>query len=158
MSKDQAVNPSNAIRNQEENRIQDLKSPGITSLDAEVIAVATRRKFSGSEKKRILEAAANCTQPGEIGALLRREGIYSSMLHKWRHQQKVALRQALAPQKRGVKTDPALAEARKMKQLTQENARLTHKLAQAQTIIDVQKKLCSLFGLPNHDALNDASS
>ena len=51
---------------------------------ADVVAIAKRRQFSASEKNRILTVAARCTKPGEIGALLRREGIYSSMLHKWR--------------------------------------------------------------------------
>jgi transposase-like protein len=131
---------------------------GAALADVEVVAVAKRRQFSATEKNRILAEAARCAKPGEIGALLRREGIYSSMLHKWRQQQTAALQNALAPKRRGSKIDPALADARKMADLTQENARLQNKLAQAHTIIDVQKKLCSLFGLPSHDTPNEASS
>ena len=99
------------------------------------------------DKRRILEAADRCTQPGEIGALLRKEGIYSSHLTTWRRQRAADERAALAPQKRGRKADPAQTEDRRVLQLTQENDRLRRKLAQANAIIDVQKKLCALLGL-----------
>jgi transposase len=125
--------------------------------DPEVAATAKRRHFSGSERNRILAAADRCTQSGEIGALLRHEGIYSSHLHAWRKQRAAALRAAVEPKKRGRKADPALAEARRIQELTRENARLLHKLAQAHTIIDVQKKLCSLWGLPTHDTPGEPS-
>jgi transposase len=119
--------------------------------DPEVAAVAKRRHFSGSERRRILAAADRCSQVGEIGALLRREGIYSSQLATWRKQRAMAERAALEPKRRGRKADPAIAEARRMDELTRENGRLRHKLAQAHTIIDVQKKLCTLLGLPTDD-------
>ena len=119
--------------------------------DPEVAATAKRRQFSASERSRILIAADRCTQVGEIGALLRREGIYSSHLSTWRKQRSAAQRAAVEPKKRGRKADPALAEARRLDELTRENHRLRHKLAQAHTIIDVQKKLCSLLGLPTDD-------
>lgn len=117
----------------------------------EVVATAKRRQFSGSERARILAAADRCTKVGEIGALLRREGIYSSLLSTWRKQRTAQQRAALEPQTRGRKADPAIAEARRMDELTRENGRLRHKLAQAHTIIDVQKKLCTLLGLPTDD-------
>lgn len=116
--------------------------------DPEVAATAKRRQFSSREKRRILAAADRCTAVGEIGALLRREGIYSSHLTTWRKQRATTERAALEPQKRGRKADPASAEARREEALTRENARLRHQLAQAHTIIDVQKKLCTLLGLP----------
>ncbi len=119
--------------------------------DPEVAATAKRRQFSGSERRRILAAADRCTQTGEIGALLRREGIYSSQLATWRKQRAAMERAALEPKQRGRKADPAIAEARRMDELTRENGRLRHKLAQAHTIIDVQKKLCTLLGLPTDD-------
>jgi transposase-like protein len=119
--------------------------------DPEVAAVAKRRHFSGSERRRILAAADRCSQVGEIGALLRREGIYSSQLATWRKQRAMTERAALEPKRRGRKADPAIAEARRMDELTRENGRLRHKLAQAHTIIDVQKKLCTLLGLPTDD-------
>lgn len=116
--------------------------------DPEVVATAKRRQFSSSEKRRILAEADRCTKPGAIGALLRREGIYSSNLTTWRKQREAAERAALAPQKRGPKADPALAEAHHVAELTRENERLRRQLATAQTIIEVQKKLCTLLGLP----------
>lgn len=116
--------------------------------DPEVAAIAKRRQFSPSDRRRILAAADRCTKIGEIGALLRREGIYSSMLTYWRKQRDATDEAALAPQKRGRKADPAIAEGRRVAELTRENDRLRHKLAQAHTIIDVQKKLCTLLGLP----------
>jgi hypothetical protein len=117
--------------------------------DPEVSASAKRRLFSSSEKRRILTEADRCTEPGEIGALLRREGIYSSSLSAWRKQRKAAERAALEPQRRGRKADPAIAESHCVMALTKDNERLRRQLAQAHTIIDVQKKLCTLLGLPS---------
>jgi transposase len=125
--------------------------------DPEVVAVARRRQFSSSEKRRILEAADRCTQPGEIGALLRREGIYSSHLSTWRRQRAAAERAALEPHKRGRKADPALAEARRIEALTRENERLRRQLAQAELIIDVQKKVATLLGMSMAHPPSDAS-
>ena len=114
----------------------------------EVAATAKRRQFSPSERRRILAAADRCSKNGEVGALLRREGIYSSHLTTWRKQREATERAGLEPKKRGRKADPAIAEARRVAELTRDNARLRHKLEQAHTIIDVQKKLCTLLGLP----------
>jgi len=119
----------------------------IAPPDPEVAATARRRQFSTAERRRILTAADGCKASGEIGALLRREGIYSSHLSTWRKQRAAAERAALEPQRRGRKADPALAETRRFEQLTRENVSLRHQLAQAHTIIDVQKKVCSLLGL-----------
>ena len=116
--------------------------------DPEVAATAKRRQFSPSERRRILAAADHCSKSGEIGALLRREGIYSSHLATWRKQREATERAGLEPKKRGRKANPAIAEARRVAELTRENERLRRKLAQAHTIIDVQKKLCTLLGLP----------
>lgn len=116
--------------------------------DPEVAATAKRRQFSSSQKRRILSAADRCSELGEIGALLRREGIYSSQLATWRKQREALERAVLEPKKRGRKADPVLAEARQVAELTKENDRLRHQLAQAHIIIDVQKKLCTLLGLP----------
>ena len=116
--------------------------------DPEVAATAKRRQFSGSERRRILAAADRCTAPGEIGALLRREGIYSSQLAAFRKQRATTERAALEPKQRGRKADPAIAEARREAALQREIKGLRHQLVQAHTIIDVQKKLCTLLGLP----------
>ncbi len=125
--------------------------------DPEVAATAKRRQFSSSDKRRILAAADRCTQSGEIGALLRHEGIYSSLLATWRKQRQAHERAALEPKKRGRRADPAIAEGRRVAQLSKENDRLRHTLAQAHTIIDVQKKLCTLLGLPTAEDLEDKS-
>lgn len=115
--------------------------------DPEVRPKATRRRFSAAEKVRILEAADACRKPGELGALLRREGIYSSLLSKWRDQRAKGSLQALTPQQRGRKPqqDPREAE---LAAVRRENERLQARLAQAETIIEVQKKLSQLVGLP----------
>lgn len=123
--------------------------------DPEVAPTARRRRFSGAEKRRILAEADRCTKPGEIGALMRREGIYSSMLATWRRQRDQAHSEALAPQKRGPKPDAALAERQRADRLEHENARLREKLERAHVIIDVQKKLCTLLGLPAADGSDD---
>lgn len=123
--------------------------------DPEVAVTAKRRQFSSGEKRRILAAADRCTKIGEIGALLRREGLYSSQLATWRKQRAATERAGLEPQKRGRKADPTLAEARRVAALSKENERLRRKLATAQTIIDVQKKLCTLLGLPTAEDLEE---
>lgn len=124
-------------------------SPAVPST--EVKGTAKRRQYSSSTKRRILEAADRCTQPGEIGALLRREGIYSSHLGKWRKQRQAADLAALEPRKRGPKADPGLADAHRMADLTRENARLRGQLSHAHLIIEVQKKISMLLGLPPAD-------
>ena len=129
----------------------------VPAPDPEVAATAKRRQFSSKEKHRILAAADGCTEVGQIGALLRREGIYSSQLAAWRKQRKVSERTALEPRQRGRKADPAIAEARRVVELTKENERLRRKLAQAHTIIDVQKKLCTLLGLPTAEDPDEKS-
>ena len=112
--------------------------------DPEVVPQAKRRRFSAEYKLRVLAEADRCTQPGEIGALLRREGLYSSHLTTWRRQRDAGQLEGLTGKKRGRKADPHAAE---MAQLRQENGQLQARLKQAETIIDVQKKLCGLLGL-----------
>ena len=119
-----------------------------TPPNPEVVAVAKYRRFSGAEKQRILEVADRCTDSGEIGALLRREAIYSSQLATWRAQRRKAERAALAPQRRGPKPDAVLAEKRRGEAQSREIIRLRGELERAHTLIDVQKKLCTLLGLP----------
>jgi transposase-like protein len=113
----------------------------------EVVARAQRRRFSNADKRRILAAADRCTKPGEIGALLRREGVYSSSLSTWRRQREAADLAALAAQKRGPKADPNRAEALHIAQLTRENDRLKGRLDKALLVIEVQKKVATLLGL-----------
>lgn len=115
--------------------------------DSEVVPRARRRSFSNADKRRILLAADQCTKPGEIGALMRREGVYSSSLSTWRRQRDAADLAALAPQKRGPKADPMRADALQIDQLTRERDKLRVELDKAQLVIAVQKKLTSLLDL-----------
>ena len=113
--------------------------------DPEVVLKPKRRQFTADYKRRILQEADACTQPGEIGALLRREGLYSSHLTTWRQQRQRGELQGLAPAKRGRKADP---QAREVARLQRENARLQAQVERAELIIDVQKKLSQLLGRP----------
>jgi transposase-like protein len=113
--------------------------------DPEVVPRAKRRQFSAKYKLRILTEADQCTQRGEIGALLRREGLYSSHLTTWRRQRDRGQLAGLTSKKRGRKPDPQAAE---LARLQRENEQLKARLEQAETIIEVQKKLSQMLGLP----------
>jgi transposase len=114
----------------------------------EVQDKAVRRHFTVEYKLRILTLADACTDPGSMGALLRREGLYASNLNTWRHQLERGILSALMPKKRGRKEsvcDPLIAENEKLRK---ENERLTNRLRQAEIIIDVQKKVSQILGIP----------
>lgn len=113
----------------------------------EITPQAKRRRFSAQYKLRILEEADRCTQPGQIGALLRREGLYSSNLTTWRRQRDQGQIGALSPKKRGPKPVPDAAMARELAKLRKENQLLEQKLKKAELIIEVQKKVSALLGL-----------
>lgn len=129
-------------------------APGSTNpdprlgTDSEVVAYPQRRTFSNAQKRRILQEADRCIKPGEIGALMRREGIYSSSLSTWRRQRETADLAALAPQRRGPRIDPHRAETLHIAQLTRERDSLKSRLDKALLVIDVQKKLAALLGNP----------
>ena len=114
--------------------------------DPEVRAVAKRRQFNAAYKLSVLEEADRCLEPGAIGALLRREGLYSSHLTVWRRERETGALAALA-RRRGRKAALS-AEQKRLAGLQAENARLKRELEQAHTIIEVQKKLSTLLGLP----------
>jgi transposase len=114
--------------------------------DPEVVPMADRRRFSAEEKLRIVEEADACTEPGEIGALLRREGIYSSYLSRWRQARDRGQLTALGPQQRGPKPATDAALVRELARLRRDNERLQARLDQAEAIIEVQKKLSQLLG------------
>ncbi len=120
--------------------------------DPEVVPKATRRRFAAEYKERILAQADACTKAGQIGALLRREGLYRSHLAKWREQRKQLGLAGLAPQKRGPKPDPQAAE---IARLQRENERLLARLRRAENIIDVQKKVAQLLGAPLDETETD---
>ncbi len=124
--------------------------------DPEVEARPKRRRFTAEYKTRILREAERCSRPGEIGALLRREGLYASHLITWRRQREKDGVGGLS-RKRGRKADPESGLARKNAQLEGANRRLTEKLRKAEIIIEFQKKMAELWATPNHrgDEEND---
>jgi transposase len=123
--------------------------------EPEVLPRAKRRQFSAAYKLRIVEEADHCAERGQIGALLRREGLYSSQLSKWRQQRAQGQLDALSPQQRGRKAQhPSEVEVAR---LQRENERLRARLEQAELIMDVQKKLSRLLGLTPEETETDES-
>jgi len=119
---------------------------GIAEMPStEVVAKAKRRQFTATEKLRLLREVEACRGSGEIGALLRREGLYSSYLSTWRRQRDLGELDGLSPQKRGPKPDP---QALELTRLRRENERLQVRLRQAELIIEVQKKVAQMLGEP----------
>ena len=122
--------------------------------DPEVPAGPRRRVFGPEYRLRILKEADACKAPGEVGALLRREGLYSSHLTLWRRQREAGALTGMKAKKRGPQAkvvDP------RVKQLEKENARLQRRLKQAETIIEIQKKVAAILGIPlkSHDSEGD---
>ncbi len=117
-----------------------------THPSSEVVEKPTRRRFNAEFKQRILEEADACNEPGQIGALLRREGLYSSHLSLWREQRDQALHTALS-KPRGRKAEPVNHLAEENSRLRQEIQHLQARLAQANALIEVQKKLSQILGL-----------
>jgi transposase-like protein len=108
---------------------------------------ATRRRFTAAYKRRIVREADKCTKPGELGALLRREGVYSSSLSTWRQQLDAGDLSGTGA-KRGPKAQPKDPRDKRIAQLERETRRLERKLEQAETVIGIQKKVASLLGIP----------
>ncbi len=125
--------------------------PADLAADPEVSSQGKRRYLTAAYKARILRLADACTKSGELGALLRREGLYSSHLTNWRRQRDAGQ----VPSQRGRKKDPSTAERHQVARLQRENERLTEKLRRAELIIDVQKKIAALLGNPISTAPED---
>ena len=115
--------------------------------DPEVLARPRRRTYTGEYKQQVLAEVEAAREAGEIGAVLRRHGLYSSHLTKWREERKSGILEGLTPQKRGpkAKVNPLSGEIQK---LQRDNERLTDRLRKAEIVIDVQKKVAMLLGLP----------
>jgi transposase-like protein len=130
------------------------KSNGGTN--PEVNEKPVRRRFDAAYKLRIIEEADRCTQPGQLGELLRREGLYSSHLANWRRLREQGSLQSLEPKKRGRRAKRKDSTTQELDRLRRENQRLADRLRQAETIIEVQKKVSEIMGLPLTDQ-NDSS-
>src|SRR5271165_7604247 len=107
-----------------------------------------RRRFTAEYKLRILGEADRSTESGQLGAVLRREGLYSSHLTAWRKQRSEGTFAGLEPKHRGRKTSPDAPLVAENQRLQRDNLRLTARLRQAETIIEVQKKLSEILGIP----------
>ena len=118
-----------------------------TRPDPEVPTRAKRRRFTARYKLRILEEADACRAPGEVGALLRREGLYSSQLTQWRRARREGSLKALSKPRgpKGRRRDKVAVEN---EQLRKENARLRRRLEQANTILEIQKKASEILDIP----------
>ncbi len=141
----------------EQNRRTD--SPG----NPEVPEKPVRRRFDAAYKQRILDDADRCSEPGDLGQLLRREGLYSSLLSTWRRQRDEGVLAGLTPKRRGRKAKRKDAVAMENERLRRENERLAGRLKQAETIIEVQKKVSEMLAvfpeelkaLPSQNGSND---
>jgi transposase len=123
--------------------------------ETEVVEKAKRQQYTAEYKLRILREADICRASGEIGALLRREGLYSSHLTTWRRQRERGELDGLSPQKRGPKADPQAVELAK---LQRENARLRERLRKAELVIEVQKKVSQILGVALPESDQDEAS
>ena len=122
--------------------------PGALGNDVEVLAKATRRRFSAEYKRKMLREAEACRQPGELGALLRREGLYSSNLTTWRAQRRTGELGGLAPKRRGPVPQAKNPLAAKVAALEREVTRYKARAERAEALVDLQKKVAALLGTP----------
>jgi len=153
---------SGGARSDPERREPPTPTVGVVPLkgnerpNPEVPAKAQRRRFSAQYKKKILEEADACQgRYGAMGALLRREGLYSSHLTTWRKQREKGELNGLAPKKRGRKAKPVNPLARRVRELESETRRLKKQLDKAETIISFQKKLSEMLGISLDQKEND---
>ncbi len=140
-----AVERSEDERSETERSAAATKAGAAPHVNPEVRPRAKRRSFPAAYKRKILAEADAAASIGGIGALLRREGLYSSHLTHWRRERDTGITQGLTPRARGPKphSDPS---AKEVQQLRRENERLTERLRRAEIIIDVQKKVATLLG------------
>ena len=117
-------------------------------VEHEVLERPMRRKYSVEYKLKILKEADGCTQPGQIGALLRREGLFSSNLTAWRRQRDKGVFAGLSPRKRGRKPNMVDSRDLRIRELERENERIKKRLKNAEIIIEFQKKVSEILGIP----------
>ncbi len=128
--------------------LHEVAVPGPDVNEVEVLAKASRRRFSAEYKLKILREAEACTEPGAIGALLRREGLYSSNLTTWRAQRERGELLGLTPKKRGPVPKPKNPLAGRVAALEREVTRLTARAERAEALVALQKKVAELLGTP----------
>jgi transposase len=126
----------------------DVAIPRSDGNEVEVLAKATRRRFSAEYKLKILREAETCTEPGAIGALLRREGLYSSNLTTWREQRERGELLGLTPKKRGPAPQARNPLAAKVAVLEREVTRQKARAERAEALVELQKKVAELLGTP----------
>ena len=114
-------------------------------LEVEVLARASRRQFTQEYKLKILKEAASCRRPGEIGALLRREGLYSSHLSSWRAARDRGELGGSGKKRRGPKAKPGHPDTKRVQALERENRRLRTRAERAEGLVELQKKVAALF-------------
>ena len=117
------------------------------SPTTEVVAKVSRRRFSAKYKKRILDEAAACSAPGERGALLRREGLYSSHLTKWRRQAEEGRLAGLKAKRRGPAARVVDPRDKRLAELEKELSAMTRRAERAEALVDLQKKVSELLGI-----------
>jgi transposase-like protein len=125
-----------------------MESLSVHPPDPEVPEKAIRRHFTAEYKVNVLRQAEDCREKREIGALLRREGLYSSHLTTWRRQKDAGILSGLKPKQRGRKANPVHPLQAEVEQLRKENNRLQRRLKKAELIIDIQKKISQMLGIP----------
>jgi transposase-like protein len=134
-------------------RSEPRRSGGVSTVDAaatpdpQVPERPARRRFSAGYKLEVLKEADVCTEPGQVGELLRRHGLYSSHLTTWRRERELGALERL-DKKRGRKAKPRNPLAGRVAELERENRRLSRRLKQAEVVIDVQKKVSEILGIP----------
>ena len=131
---------------EKESRPSILQSP--TAPEPEVLERPFRRRFSAAYKLQILREVDAAVGPGEVGAILRREGLYYSNIYKWRQQLERAETEHLAPKKRGRKPKRTDLDGKRLKELERENRRLQKQLDRAHLLLDIQKKISEIAGIP----------
>ena len=136
----------------------ELEQSGKPAADPEVLERPVRRQFTAAYKLKIVEEADRCTEPGEIGALLRREGLYSSHLGKWRKLRREGALSALTDTKRGRKARPQNPLAGKVQALEREKRRLEKKVRQLELMVEVQKKVSEMLGIELENPENASGS
>jgi len=127
-------------------------APAAKPVEVEVVAKAQRRRFTAEYKRQIVREAERGTKPGEIGALLRREGLYSSHLRTWRAARDRGELEGLSPRKRGPKTTPADPRDQRITEIERSEARWRKRAERAEALVELQKQIAALLGTPLESA------